>query len=143
MNPSYESKKVNERLKLLVDAYRTHVFLLKQPEIQMSTFIKHKLKQFNIPVVGLEENTSNLEKIFDMVEDRNAFQRIKVLEQNQMLINLTADIKHQQLELRQLRQQAQELRSQSMKIDETITKEETQNKKLQAKINGNPTTIQG
>uniref|UniRef100_A0A4Y0BDU3 Secreted protein n=1 Tax=Anopheles funestus TaxID=62324 RepID=A0A4Y0BDU3_ANOFN len=134
---------VDKRLERLFSSYRNYLVSNQWYENQVSTFVEEKLKQFNIPVNGLEENISLLEKIFSMVDDRNSFQQSQVNEQIQMNQTLTTELLNNQLQLKALEEKQQQLQLELVEFNNTLIAEEKKNKMLQAKINGNPATVQG
>ncbi|XP_050072889.1 uncharacterized protein LOC126560983 [Anopheles maculipalpis] len=141
--PFYAGETVDVRLRLLLDAYHNRIAQYQQYGNQMSTFVQGKLKQFNLPVDGLENNISLIEKIFSTVEDRNAFQRLQVTEQKQSNQNVTAEIAENQKLLETLKLQSQQLQLQLAGLNETLALVETENKKLQATINDNAPHVRG
>lgn len=141
--PFYTDDTVNVRLKLLLDSYHNKIAQYQHRTNQMSTFVQGKLQQFNIPVDGLENNTSLLEKVFSAVEDRNAFRRLQVVEQKQANQNVTAVIAEHQHELEALELRSQQLQLQLAELNQTLAEVETENRKLQAKINDNPSNVRG
>uniref|UniRef100_A0A182WQC0 Uncharacterized protein n=1 Tax=Anopheles minimus TaxID=112268 RepID=A0A182WQC0_9DIPT len=141
MDPFYTSKTVDARLTLLMRSYKNILDSFEQHRKQVSTFVQGKFKQFNIPVDDLEENTMQLEKIFSVVEYRNALQRLEVVKQKRSNKNIATELDQQQSVLQGLEQTQQQLRMQLE--DSNIRHDQLKilNRKLQANIDHNSAAV--
>uniref|UniRef100_A0A182IJN1 Uncharacterized protein n=1 Tax=Anopheles atroparvus TaxID=41427 RepID=A0A182IJN1_ANOAO len=110
---------------------------------QMRHFVRTKLREFSIPVVGLQDDASQLDKVFNHVNEKNQFyneQQQAKLEENK---NLEEKIEQFKMEKQEKVNSHSELQLKIKALKAKIKEAESTKQQLQAEINDNVPAIQG
>lgn len=130
-------------LQLFLGNYDQLILNKKNYKDKMHDFVHAKLNAFSIPVVGLQDDASQLEKVFQHVAERKRFYEQLLEERNQECGNFLKEKENLQKAIIDEDGKKTDLNRDIKDMEDKINEEHQKKQQLQAKINGNPPAIQG
>ncbi|XP_049541091.1 uncharacterized protein LOC125954659 [Anopheles darlingi] len=139
----HPKKTASDRLYNLLDTIKQWQQNLDRNINRMGILLSTKQQQLAIPRVGFESVESSFEKVFQKLEDRNAFQRNELNARISEIEVLREQSKNATEQLQTLKENRTMVQKEIQAMNKIISDLTTDKQKLEAKLNGNPPAVRG
>ncbi|XP_058178230.1 uncharacterized protein LOC131294201 [Anopheles ziemanni] len=133
----------SNRLDIFLRHYNQLIDSGKNYKTEMRNFVHAKLNEFSIPVVGLQDDASQLEKVFLHVADRKDFYEKLLAQQTEEYKDLQEEKVNLEKAIIEKERNINASKGYIKDMEGKINQEQQKKQQLEATINGNPPAIQG